>query len=103
MCVCAQLLSHVRLCNIRDCSPPDYSIHGMFQARIPEGVAIPLPRGSSQPRDQTCVSCLGRWLLLPLSHLGSLHFSVMDLYYHRISEVRLGRQKLENSGYTVLL
>ena len=31
---------------------------GFFQARILEWVAISLSRGSSQPRDQTRVSCI---------------------------------------------
>ena len=39
-----------------DCSPPGSSVHGSLQARILEWVAIPLSRGSSQPRDQTQVS-----------------------------------------------
>ena len=42
-----------------DCSlprPPGFSIHGIFEARILEGVAISFSRGSSQPRDQTRVS-----------------------------------------------
>ena len=42
------------------------SVHGIFQARIPEWVAISFSRESSQPRDQTCmscVSCIGRWIL----------------------------------------
>ena len=30
---------------------------GFFQARILEWVAISSPKGSSQPRDLTCVSC----------------------------------------------
>ena len=34
----------------------DYTVHGILQARIPEWVAIPFSRGSSQPRDQTQVS-----------------------------------------------
>ena len=38
-----------------DCSPPG-SIHGIFQARILEWVAIPFSRGSSRPRDRTQVS-----------------------------------------------
>ena len=38
----------------------------VFQARILAWVAIFFPRGSSQPRDQTDVSCIGRWTL-PLS------------------------------------
>ena len=39
-----------------DCSPPDFSIHGIFQARVLEWVAISFSRGSSWPRDWTQVS-----------------------------------------------
>ena len=39
-------------------SPPGSSVHGILQARILEWVAIPFSRGSSQPRDQTWVSCI---------------------------------------------
>ena len=46
------------LCNPMDCSPTGSSIHGIFQARILEWVAIFSSRGSSQPRDQTWVSCI---------------------------------------------
>ena len=46
------------LCNPMDCSPPDSSVHGILQARIPEQVAIPFSRESSPPRDQTPVSCI---------------------------------------------
>ena len=46
-----------------ECSPPSSSVHGIFQARILEGVAIPFSRGSSQPRDQTPISCISRWVL----------------------------------------
>ena len=41
-----------------DCSLPGSSIHGIFKARILEWVAISFFRGSSQPRDQTQVSCI---------------------------------------------
>ena len=34
-----------------DYSTPGSSVHGTFQARILEWVAIPFSRGSSQPRD----------------------------------------------------
>ena len=34
----------------------DYTVHGIFQARILVWVAIPFSSGSSQPRDQTQVS-----------------------------------------------
>ena len=41
------------------CNPIDYTVHGIFQARILEWVAFLFSRGSSQPRDQTQVSCIG--------------------------------------------
>ena len=41
------------LCDPVDCSLPGSSVHGILQERIPEWVAIPFPRGTSQPRDQT--------------------------------------------------
>ena len=43
------------LCNPMVCSPPESSVHGMFQARILEWVAMPTFTGSSQPRGQTQV------------------------------------------------
>ena len=46
------------LCYPVDCSLPGSSIHGILQARILEWVAISFSRGSSQPRDQTQVSCI---------------------------------------------
>jgi len=42
------------------------SVHGIFQAKILEWVAISYSRGSSRPRDRTCVSCvscIGRQVL----------------------------------------
>ena len=38
------------------CNPMNYTVHGILQARIPEWVAFPFSRGSSQPRDRTQVS-----------------------------------------------
>ena len=43
-------------CDPMDCSPPGSSVHGISQARILEWVAISFSRGSSRPRDWTCVS-----------------------------------------------
>ena len=40
------------------CNPMDYIVCGILQARILEWVAFPFCRGSSQPRDQTQVSCI---------------------------------------------
>ena len=44
------------LCDPMDCSIPGSSVHGIFQARILEWVAISFFRGSSWPRDWTWVS-----------------------------------------------
>ena len=44
------------LCDPMDCSPPGSSVHGIFQARVPEWVAIFFSRGSSRPRDRTQAS-----------------------------------------------
>ena len=50
-------------CDPMDCSPPGSSVHGISQARILEWVTTSFSRGSSWPRDQTWVSCIGRPLL----------------------------------------
>ena len=56
-------LSHIRLCNPMDCSPPGSSVHGISLARILECVAISFSRGFSWPRVWTCVSRICRWIL----------------------------------------
>ena len=65
---CSVAQSCPTLCDPVDCSPPGSSVHGILQARILEGVlewvAISFSRaGSSRPRDQTPVSCIGRQIL----------------------------------------
>ena len=58
--------SCLTLCDPTDCSPPDSPLHGIFQARILEWVAISSSRRSSWPKDRNCVSCsscTGRWIL----------------------------------------
>ena len=44
------------LCDPIDCSPSGSSVHGMLQARILEGVAMPSSGGSSWPWDGTPIS-----------------------------------------------
>ena len=56
------------LCDPMDYNPPGSSVHGISQARIPECVAMPSSRGSSQPKYRTCISCVGRWVFYLLSH-----------------------------------
>jgi len=59
-----------------DCSLPGSSVHGIFQARVLEWVAISFSRGSSQPRDQTQVSHIVGRHFTCLSQQGSpkLHY-----------------------------
>ena len=64
--------SCVTLRNPVNGSPPGSCVHGILQARILEWVAISSSRGSSQPRDQTHISCIGKQILLPLHPLQSL-------------------------------
>ena len=55
--------SCLTLCDPVACSLPASSVRGIYQARALEQVAILFSRGSSQPRDWTHVSCIGRWIL----------------------------------------
>ena len=57
--------SCLTLCNPMDCRLPGSSVHGIFQARVLEWVAISFSRGSSWPRDRTQVS-----------HIVGKHFTV---------------------------
>ena len=63
------LFSRVWLYGPMDCSPPGFSVHGILQARILEGVVKLSSRGSFWPRDQICISCTGRRVLYHKCHL----------------------------------
>ena len=66
LCASRTCISCPVLCHPMDWGPPGSSVHGTLQARILEWVAISYSRGSSPPRDGTCVSCvscIGRWIL----------------------------------------
>ena len=60
-----------------DSSLPGSAIHGIFQAKILEWAAISFSRGSSQPRDQTWVSCVGdrRFTVWATNPSTTSHFS----------------------------
>ena len=80
LCVCSQ--SCPFLWDPMDCSPPGFSVHGPLQARILEWVGVSFSRGSSQPRDQTHVSCvsgIGRHVLPHWHHLGSQMIILVSL------------------------
>ena len=76
--VCSVPQSCLILCNPIDYKLPGSSVHGIFQTRILEWVAISFSRKSSQPRDQTGISCISfidRWNLLLLCYL---HGNIKD-------------------------
>ena len=65
-CCCSISKSCPTLCKSMNCSLPGFSVHGIFQAKILKWVAISYSRGSSPPRDGTCISCIsciGRWIV----------------------------------------
>ena len=51
---------------------------GILQARILEWIAIPFSRGSSQPRDQTQVSCISGGFLISWA-TGEAHVSEVHI------------------------
>ena len=94
------------LCDPMSGSPPGSSVHGILQARMLEWVAIFCPRGSSQPRDLTCVSyvsCTGRRIFTTTAILATvnsdmcsaslrIHMSYADILYPSIKRWNLWRQ-----------
>ena len=91
VCVCvrvcvymhAHALSCPTLCNPLDCSLSGSFVHGIFQARILEEVAISSSRGSLWPRDWTHVSnisCVWQAGSLPLYHQGRGQYLPISLY-----------------------
>ena len=70
ICVC--VLCHSVMSNFWDpvnCSPLGSSVHRILQARILQAIlewaAIPFSRGSSWPRNWTCISCIaGRFFTI---------------------------------------
>ena len=57
-----------------DQKSPGFSVHGISEARKLEHVAISFCKGSSQPRDRNCVSCIGRYQGSPKTGLSTTVF-----------------------------
>ena len=99
------------LCDPMDCSPPHFSVHGIFQARVLEWVAISFSRGSSRPRDQTQVSCIVSKMLYCLSHQGSNTVSLRCttcwfdtfIYCNLITIIMLANTSLASNTYHFFL
>ena len=84
--VCACTQSCPTLCGPMDCRPPGSSIHGILQAKILKWVAISYSRGSSQPRDRTRVSCIGKWG--PLQSGKPCFLYIRKCYFLRLSSLK---------------
>jgi len=87
-CMHAQLLSScLTLCDPMDCSPPVSSVHGLLQARMLEGVAVPSSRGSSRPRDLTRVSyisCIVTSITFEALFVSKAREFFYHIYTHRL-------------------
>ena len=59
---CLVAMSCLTLCDPKNCSPPGSSVHGFPRQGHWVGCHF-LLQGSSRPRDQTHVSCIGRWVI----------------------------------------
>ena len=80
--------SYLTLCDPMDISLPNSSVCVIFQTRVQEWVAISFSRASSQPRDRTHISCIGRqilyhcstWEIPSMSFIEGLHalFLIVD-------------------------
>ena len=81
----------------------DCIVHGILQARILEWVAIPLSRGSSQPRDHTQVSCLAggffaSWATKNTQKAGEL-FAACLCYQRQSIQNSSQRQSIRNTDF----
>ena len=84
--------SCLTLCDPMDCSLPGSSVHGIFQARILEWVAISFSRGSSRPRDWTRVSrIVGRrftvWATRDISCICATNI-VLEVFTHLFLHIK---------------
>ena len=85
-CVCSVSQSCPTLFDPMDYSPPGYSVHGIFQARILEWVAISF--SFFLIRNQiciSCISCLDRRVLYHCATWGALSGGIKLLPLHFLS------------------
>ena len=88
-----------------DYSPPGSSFHGILQARILEWFIMLSSRGSSWPRDETCVSYVsytGRQVLYHSCHRGNT-FWFKDTHFSYPKADQVFRQVLSWGGRELYL
>ena len=79
------------LCDSMDWSTPGFPVHGIFQARILEWVAISFSRRSSWPRDWT-----------PVSHIAGRRFTIWATREVVSSKMRVGHPTCYFSNFLVM-
>ena len=79
MRVCSVTQLCLTFCNPMDCSPPDFSVHGILQARILEWVDMPSSRESSWLRELNPRLLHHGQILYPLSHVGSPNWVYINI------------------------
>ena len=74
----------------------------IFQARIPEWVAMPSSRGSSQSRDRTLISLIAGRFSLPSEPLGSPYnvYECIYISYQRLLRHVCGQTVQVNSAHS---
>ena len=77
------------LCDAMNGSPSGSSVHGISQAGILEWVVSSFSRRSSRPRDQTQVSCIGRWILYHRA-TGEAPYIAFKFYFFHVNRGYLG-------------
>ena len=84
------------ICNPMDCSPPGSSVHGSFQARILEWVAIFYSRGYSQPRNIPHLLSLLHWQadFLPCT-IWEANIMYLLVYYYSLETDVAKKEKKE--------
>ena len=92
LCLCYEmkLFSHVQLfATPMDCNLPGSTVHGIFQVRVLEWVAIFLSRGSSWPRDRTWVSLIAgrRFFIWATVSSQSCFSDCIELLHHWLQRI----------------
>ena len=100
---CSAAKSCPTLYDPMDCGPPGSSVHGSLQARILECVAMPSSRGSSQPRDRTWVSCIGRQILYHWASREAFISFLISFFSHSVSVCQFCCYIFECTYYFVYL
>ena len=78
VCVPVSRLVVSNSCDPLDYSPPGFSVHGIFPARMLEQVAIFSSMGSFEPRDWTHISCISRKIVYHWATWGA-HLTITEL------------------------